>query len=428
MTATGTQPYRVGFFGLLGDGNIGNDAQLESALAYVSAMHPDAVIDAMCAGPAFMRRAYGMDAVPIHWQQKFEANTVNGRARRGAAAQGRRLPSLRSVVLNAVSKGADAVQTMSWVRYHDVVIVPGAGVMESTLPLRAWEMPYSMFLLGVAGWLFRTKVALVSVGASPIRQRSTRWLLDTAARLACYRSYRDVLSLEAMRERGIDTSNDGIYPDLAFGFPVSKYHPGDEKIVAVGVLAYYGGNDERASAAELHNTYAAQLKRFVRWLVAGGYAVQLFLGDPHDRGIAQEILDDVRAHWPDLDAEQVTAVQVETFEEQMKAMASASTVVASRYHNVVCALLLAKPTISLGYSQKHTLLMTEMGLADFCQDARSLDGDLLIEQFIMARQRASELMPTVAERCEAKSAKLRVQFARLSELLFPAGSRTGEVR
>lgn len=428
MSPARTRPYRVGFFGILGDGNIGNDAQLESMLAYIRAAHPDTVIDAMCAGPDFMRRAYGMDAVPLHWQQKYEASRSDGRARRGAAAQGGRLPSLRSLAINAVAKGADAVNTMAWVRRHDVVIVPGAGVMEATLPLRPWETPYAIFLLCAAGRLFGTKVALVSAGASPIRERATRWLFNAAGRLAYYRSYRDVLSLEAMRDRGIDTSNDRVYPDLAFGFPVPSHDAGDDRTVAVGVLAYYGGNDDRERAAELHKAYTAQIKRFVRWLVDGEYNVRLFLGDPHDREIVREILDDIQAYRPDVGRERVTVAEVETFEDQMKEMATVGTVVASRYHNVVCALLLGKPTVSLGYSKKHLSLMAEMGLSDFCQNADSLDDELLIKQFTMVRQRAEELRPKVSACCEEKAVKLREQFALLSELFFPAETPATAVR
>lgn len=426
MTATRARAYRVGFFGILGAGNIGNDAQLESMLAYVRARHPDVVLDAMCQGPDFVRRVYGLDAVPLHWQQKFESGNWDGRSRQGSAT--RRLPGMRSVAINAAAKGIDAVKTMAWVRRHDVVIVPGAGVMEASLPLRPWEMPYSIFLLGAAGWLFRTKVALVSVGASPIRQRSTRWLFNATARLADYRSYRDMLSLEAMRERGIDTSNDRVYPDLAFAVPVPPYEPGDEKIVAIGVMAYYGGSNDRKRAAELHDHYKTQLKRFIRWLVDGGYTIRLFVGDGHDYAVRQEILDDVRTYRPDLGTDQVTAPQVVTFEDQMRAMASAGTVVASRLHNVISSLLLTKPTISIGYSAKHAAVMAEMGLSGYTQDADSFDADLLIKQFTMAREHAGELTPGISQCCTAKADKLKEQFARLSELLFPAGSRTKAAR
>ena len=70
------------------------------------------------------------------------------------------------------------MRTASWVRRHDVVIVPGAGVLEASLPLWPWGMPYAMFLLSASGRLFGTKVALVSVGAGIINQRATRWLFQ----------------------------------------------------------------------------------------------------------------------------------------------------------------------------------------------------------------------------------------------------------
>jgi polysaccharide pyruvyl transferase WcaK-like protein len=42
---------KVGLFGLLGSGNSGNDASMETVLAYLREAHPDAVVDALCGGP-----------------------------------------------------------------------------------------------------------------------------------------------------------------------------------------------------------------------------------------------------------------------------------------------------------------------------------------------------------------------------------------
>ena len=41
---------RVGLFGKLGSGNIGNDASMEAVLDYLGSDHPDAIVDAMCTG------------------------------------------------------------------------------------------------------------------------------------------------------------------------------------------------------------------------------------------------------------------------------------------------------------------------------------------------------------------------------------------
>jgi polysaccharide pyruvyl transferase WcaK-like protein len=54
--------------------------------------------------------------------------------------------------------------------------------------------------------------------------------------------------------------------------------------------------------------------------------------------------------------------------------------VATRYHNVVCALRIGKPTISIGYSEKNDALLAEMGLAEYCQSIEQLDVARLEEQ------------------------------------------------
>ena len=193
---------RVGLFGNLGSGNIGNDASLEAMLKYLAADQPGAVLDAMCAGPQTVRERYGVPAIPLRWLP---------RGQRQAASR------IVAGVLKSVGKAVDTVRIASWVSRHEVVIVPGMGVLETTLPLRPWQFPYDMFVLCASGRIFGTKVALVSVGANVSGERLTRWLFSAAARLACYRSYRDELSREAMRRQGLDTSGDHVYPDLAFG-------------------------------------------------------------------------------------------------------------------------------------------------------------------------------------------------------------------
>jgi len=51
--------YRVGLFGLLGSGNIGNDASMETVLSYLRTAHPAIAVDAMCAGSDRVRDHYG---------------------------------------------------------------------------------------------------------------------------------------------------------------------------------------------------------------------------------------------------------------------------------------------------------------------------------------------------------------------------------
>ena len=406
--STVTAP-RVGLFGYLGSGNIGNDASMESVLRYLSADHPDAILDAMCMGPESLKGTYGIEAIPVLWYQKYEEQASG----------------VTAIALKVLGKGVDAFRTALWVRRHDVVIVPGMGVLEASLPVRPWGYPYQMFLLCASGRIFGTKVALVSVGANVTNQRLTRWLFNSAARLAFYRSYRDIGSRDAIRQRAPDTAQDHIYPDLVFGIPAPPYDPGDPQTVGVGVMAYYGTNDDRGQADEIYVSYVEKMKSFVRWLVDNGRTIRLLVGDTSDDSVVQEILTDLRAHMPNLEASRVVAEPVSSFAELTRAMAPAGIVVATRYHNVMCALKLSKPTVSIGYAAKNDVLMADMGLSEFCQSARSLDVGQLIEQFTELERRSPQLRQTMQEHNMAKARLLDDQFATLSARLFPAREPAG---
>jgi polysaccharide pyruvyl transferase WcaK-like protein len=139
--------------------------------------------------------------------------------------------------------------------------------------------------------------------------------------------------------------------------------------------------------------------------------------------VIEDILADLRAYRPDLEPVCAVAEPVASLAELMREMAPVGTVVAIRYHNVLCALKLCKPTLSLSYARKHDLLMADMGLSEFCQVANTFDVDRLIEQFKELQGRSDQLSQAMAERNADKARLLEQQFARLSAVLFPAGEQ-----
>jgi len=393
---------RVGLWGLLGSGNIGNDISMQSVLCYIRARHPDAVIDAMCMGPDRVRADAGIGAIPLLWYQQFDE----------------RVSGLPAKVLKAVGKVIDAGRTAAWVRRHDVVIVPGMGVLEASTPINWWGVPYALFLVSACGKLFRAKVAMVSVGATVINQPAVRWFSTWAGRLAYYRSYRDDRSREAMRQRGLDVGKDRVFPDLVFAIPPASSVPGDPKTIGVGIMTYYGTNDDRSRADALHAAYTQTMTRFIQWLLDDERDVRLFTGDKGDAAGVAEITAALRRSHPQLAPGRLIADQSTTFAELMAAMAPVSCVVATRYHNVMCALKLSKPTISISYSTKNISLMEEMGLPEFWQNADDIDYDRLIEQFTKLEANAAQLRETITEHNAQLAAKLNDQFSVLDEVLF----------
>ncbi|MFJ1996566.1 polysaccharide pyruvyl transferase family protein [Streptomyces asiaticus] len=389
---------RVGVFGLLGSGNLGNDGSLEAVLGYLRAEHPEAVVDALCGGPEAVTARFGIPATRLHWYR--------GEYRTASRAG--------SIAAKGLGKLVDVFRTAAWVRRHDVVIVPGMGVLEATLPLRPWGFPYSLFLLCASGRLLRTRVALVSVGAAEIGNRPTRALVRWSARLAAYRSYRDTQSRDAMRAMGVDTTRDEVYPDLAFSLPAPQASAptGTPGPVCLGVMDFHGGNDDRARAEEIYRRYLDGTIRFVRTLVAEGRPVRLLTGDQCDLSVVAAILDAV-------DSPLVTAAEPASLADLMHEMAAADTVVAVRYHNLICALKTGTPVLALCYAAKSDALMDRMGLGAYCHPAREVDADRLLEQFRTLEKRSAELRQILTERNRAAAERLADQFAALTASVFP---------
>lgn len=394
----------MGLWGLLGYGNLGNDGSLEAVLGYLREHHPEAELEFLCPDPERITARYGIPATRMHW------NRGEYRTASGVVAMARKL----------IGKFVDAFRTAAWVRRFDVVIVPGMGVLEvDDLPLRPWGTPYSLFLMCGWGRLLGTPVALVSVGADLIKLPLSRWLVTSAAGFTRYCSFRDEMSLEAMAAMGVDVSGSRVYPDLAFALPTPPDAPTGRRTVGVGVMSYHGGNGDRDRAEEIYQNYVGALKRFVRWLVDHDHQVRLFIGDLGDQPVVDEILADIGQTRGEAGADRVSAEPMVTLSDLTRQIATVDTVVATRYHNVLCALKAAKPTVSIGYAAKNDVLMAQMGLGDFCQSARSVDFDRLVEQFTALESRRDQLSATIADRNARNRELLAEQFDRLATTVFP---------
>jgi polysaccharide pyruvyl transferase WcaK-like protein len=383
---------------------------METVLAYFRTEHPDVVLDAMAGGkPEALKAQWDLDATPLYWFTQFEDRAT-------------RVPE---PVLKAIGKGLDIARVANWVRKHDAVIVPGAGPLEATLPQNAWGFPFQLLVLSASGKLLGTKVAFVSVGAEIIKYKTTRWLSDATARLAYYRSYRDQNSWESMRDRGHDVARDRIFPDLVFGVPEPPYEAGDPKVVGLGVMNYFGGNNDKDRGEEIHADYIAKMTEFATWLVDNGYELRVFGGDAkYDWDIARLIIANVRTERPGLPEQALATKELGSYAELMEYMNGCGTIVATRYHNVMCSLKLCKPTIALGYSRKFVALIGDMGLGDFNMYADRIEVDKLTEMFRQLDKRRDELTSRMKERTAANHRALAEQFALLASTLLPARARS----
>lgn len=363
--------HRVALYGFLGSGNIGNDASLETVLTWFRSHHPKLDLSCITIAPDQVEKRYSIASVPLAWR-----STLRDKGRIGTAVRklgGRLLDILRSYLL------AGSV---------DAVIVPGMGVLEDSLTARPWALPYWLFLVGLACRIRSRHFVLLDVGAERAGNFLTRMLFAATVRLATHASFRDRTSAAVTARAGM-RARSLVAPDLAFAHPASTVAEPIAGRVVVGVMAYYGRGDDARRGAAVRRRYVTTLAHALVTLVNSGHHIVLVGGDQADVDVAWAACTTVFELQPGLPMDAVVVREPTTFDELTSEMRSAEVVVTSRFHNLICAVRLGRPVVSIGYADKCRELMQSVGLDDFCQGIDQLDADRLVTQ-VRAAQRDAD--------------------------------------
>ncbi len=403
MTPPGPRIAAYGFFGI---GNLGNEASLQAFIDSVRQRHPDARTTCFALDPARVERQHGIPAVSL------ASRTFDGSGREPFL-------SLRK----ALSRLADVPRTFRLLRDVDAVVVPGTGSLETCLPTGTFGLPYWLFLVAVACRVRGRKFAMISVGAEEASSRLMRFFHVSAVRLAHYCSVRDDRSRLALRAMGVRRPLP-VFPDLAFALPAPEEGLQCPELVVVGVMDYPGPRDSVDFGNGCRDRVAGSLADAVVALVDEGRSVCLVIGDDADRPVAVEVRDRALRTRPDLEPGRVRVSHATDLEGLMEEMARAAVVVTARFHNLVAALMLAKPTVSLGYARKHVSLLGEFGLEAFEQHLDEIDAGLLVRQVAEAEQGHHDRETAMKEALQRFADALAEQDAVFDELVL-AGVRGG---
>ncbi|PRD41624.1 dTDP-4-dehydrorhamnose 3,5-epimerase [Phyllobacterium phragmitis] len=395
---------RIGLFGQFGSGNSGNDGSLEAMLAFLRRTVPDAELLCICPRPDVVRRQYRLEAVAISGDQP----------------QNRLLRLADTTFKQMPRRIGDFFAAIRIARKLDLIIIPGTGILDDFCesPL-GW--PYVIFRWCLAARLGGAKLAFVSIGAGPIRHPLSRIFMKSAARMACYRSYRDQPSYSFMKGIGLDVARDRVYGDLAFGLPVpeeSRLSTASVMTVGVGVMAYSGWKKEGSDGEAIYRAYLQKMSDFVAWLLAQGMAVRLLTGGVVDRQAIGDLLAIVNSGPENGASCKIVAEEMSSLHDLMRQIVQTDLVVATRYHNVICALSTGRPAISLGYAEKNDELLIRTGLAEFCHHVETFDTEALEMQFSSMLERYQELKHKVRYGVETFRAQLMEQEDLLRDKLM----------
>jgi polysaccharide pyruvyl transferase WcaK-like protein len=403
---------RIALWGNFGTLNFGNECTLAAAIAGLRRQLPQATLTCVCPDPADVLARHGIAAVAM-------------------SNRGPLLPDGASKIVRLARRLC--AELMDWWRVLRVVkgtralVIAGTGILsdhgEGTL-----GFPYQLFKWCLVTRFAGGRVVFVSVGAESIGSRLGRFFLKTALRLAVYRSYRDTHSATLLSECGLRTDADPVFPDLAFGIDVPTGRTaaprvtGKRPCVAVGLFNYRGRGGGDASAAAEYDAYLGKLCGLIGWLSTEERGVRVFIGDlAYDAAVSE----DLRARLGRREPGTAVAPGVlddmppVSWEQLLTQLAAVDYVIASRYHNVLLAVLLGKPTISVSYEAKNEALMQQVGLRDYCQTLDGLDLERLKTQFLEMERNADVLRSLMAAQVRANREHLEEQYrlvvAELSE-------------
>jgi len=401
--ATHPAASRIGIFGNFGSSNLGNEATLEVFLETLRRVRPDAELVCVCRNPKAVEDRHGLHAVPLA-DTGFASPVVQ---------------RINRVTLGLPGRLRDLHRTWKTLQSLDVLVVPGTGILDD-FGERARDMPLDVFKWSVSARLCGRPVALVSIGAGPIRKRLSRWLMKRAAALANYRSYRDQESKAFLSQLGVDTSDDAVFPDLVFAAaqPEEKltdaHTRSDRLTVGLGVMEYKGWGHIETAGNAIRGRYLDTMTRFARWLLDCGYRVRLLIGSQSDRQAVEEVFRRLEAQLgPERTSADVINEPATTYRDVLQQVAGTDIVVAARFHNVVAALTAEKPVISLCYARKTQYLLQEMGLGAFHQDIEAIDVEVLIRQFEELLTRRDEARENIRRVCQSYRSALERQNATL---------------
>jgi polysaccharide pyruvyl transferase WcaK-like protein len=399
---------RICFYGHFGSLNSGNESTLLAILLRLRRVFPDGEFCCICSYPDVVARTVGIEAVPI-----------TSRTSRIWDRRSRLTRRLRIFPVGMREELQQYVRVFRILNETDMLIVPGTGLLNDAYGLSRWG-PYNMFKWSLLAKLRGCRLLFVSVGAGPIDTALGRALVKSALSLADYRSYRDHASASYLENIGFRKNGDRVYPDLAFSLPpalaIRPEHAAQRgRVVGLGLMVYAGKYSVANPSDETYRVYLESLVVFVRWLLDHDYGVRLLLGD-NDTDVIEEFKSLLRQRLGDYDEGRVLYQPIGSVEQVLSQLAATDVVVATRFHNVLLALLLNKPVIAISFHHKCSSLMNEMGLSKYCHDINQMDSDELIKQFLDLEKNSEEVKRIIAQQVEESRRLLDEQY----DLLFKA--------
>ena len=400
---------KIAVFGVFGAGNLGNDCTLYAMLYNLRKHLSNALFCCICSGPEETASRHSVVAFPI---------------REG------RLPRTNNVLLRTLAKILLAIpldlyrwfKVISILKGHDMLIMTGTGML-SDLGIVPFGLHYDIVRWSLAAKLCRCKLLFVSVGVGPIRHPWSRLFVKAALGVADFRSYRDSFSWDYLESISFKRDQDSVFPDLAFSLPqtMTSCNPkgsSQRAVIGLGLITHSRKRSTSENVQSIYQDYITKVAALVGWLLERNYTVQLLIGDiAYDERARKDLIAILEEDGRPCEETRIVNKPTRSVEELLSQLATTDVVIASRFHNVLLALMLNKPVVAISFHEKVDSLMSALGLDAYCQDIENIDLERLTTQLAALEANAEPLRLQIEQKTEIYRRALDRQYQIIFKML-----------
>lgn len=350
-------------YGNFGTRNLGNECTLAAYVANLRRRLPMAQVYVVCPDPAKVTVEHGLAAVAFAPLETLQAGNGTKDGDSGPPGWRHAGRALRWIRRETAHVRVIRRQLKGTTELH----VAGTGVLEDDSCFFGW-------LFGLLKWCAIAnasgcRIAFVSIGLGPVRERQARWFVRHMLRLADYVSYRDHYSRDCAKSAGVSVAGHHVFPDLALSLlPHCSPLPlprGSFATLGIGVVDRAKFPDEAA-----YGSYIQTLAALADVVAERSGRIRILHGDAqYDLESVRRLGEAIARRHPRLPVD-LCAEDLTDYRLLLVQLGELDAVVASRFHNVVLALLTGTPVAGLAYHPKFASLLGEAGLAEFSLELR----------------------------------------------------------
>lgn len=395
---------KVGLFGHYGTKNLGDEAIIAAAIQNLRQRIPNIELKGFSINPVDTQERHNIDSFPIRYRKgNSESKISNESGSNGEEKAKEQSPKLRhylkKILHSAIGNSpritgflhlaGNLPSEIRFLRESKVhldemaaLIVCGSGQLVDK-GLGPWDYPYTLLKWVLLAKSTGTKIFFVSMGAGPISDSLSYWMLHKALSRADYLSYRDSSSKKLIEDH-IPGLKGEIYPDIAHSLRTLPDRGGKipkNKIVAINPMPVFKNYYVSELQRERFEAYKDSLAKLINHILSKEeFTINLYNNHPSDIPVINEVKERL-LKIPGIDLGKVNVIHNETVDNLINTISKAEIIVATRFHSTVFPLRLSIPVLGIYYHPKSLELLEEAGLGDFSVDVKECRSEELCAKF-----------------------------------------------